>query len=117
VIAIYGTAGSQTKAQTCYFLVTWGRGRMEDWKDGRLGNAGRTAVGPDLRAGQTKLSSRKAALRGPALFRPDQSFLGSYWPGGLRSLAAVEAALGLVSSADTLFDQRDLWYTPGYDGA
>ena len=29
-------------------------------------------------------------------------------PEGLRSLAAVEAALGLVSSADALFDQRNL---------
>jgi hypothetical protein len=36
----------------------------------------------------------------------------------MRSLAAVEAALVPVSSADTLFDQRDLWHAPGYyDGA
>jgi hypothetical protein len=34
-----------------------------------------------------------------------------YHPGGLRSLAAVEAAPGLVSSADTLFNQRNLWHT------
>jgi hypothetical protein len=30
---------------------------------------------------------------------------------GLRSLGAVEAALGPASTADTLFGQRDLWHT------
>ena len=31
--------------------------------------------------------------------------------GGLRSLAAVQDALGLVSSAETLFGQGHLWHT------
>jgi len=32
------------------------------------------------------------------------------WPGGLRSLAAAEVALGLDSHGDALFDQRDFWH-------
>ena len=37
----------------------------------------------------------------------DQSFITVPDLGGLQSLAAVEAALGLVSSGDTRFDKRD----------
>jgi hypothetical protein len=52
-----------------------------------------------------------------ALHVPFKNLEDRFRPGGLRSLAAVEAALGLVFSAHALWTSGISDAPPGYDGA
>jgi len=69
-------------------MEEWKVGRMEGWKNGRL---------------EEWKGGRVEGWKGGSPLCPMQNFEGRVRLGGLRSLAAVEAALGLVSPGIPLF--------------
>src|SRR5262249_22185926 len=54
--------------------ATQKHGRLEEWKIGRLGNASRATVGPDLRVGRRQSSHRVVRRRGTG--RPPGPYQG-----------------------------------------